>query len=275
MSQPSYQFIHGDCVEILKKQPDNSIDAVITSPPYNIGIKYGTYSDRKSRKQYLQWIHSIFVEIKRVLKPNGHIFLNMGYTNIDPWISMEVAFKLKDLFVLQNKITWVKSISIGSHSDGTYGHFKPINSKRYISPTNEDIYHFTIDGKQPIDRLSIGVPYKDKNNLKERKKKINKTGKLKPDKRCKGNSWFIPYKTISNRREKGYHPATFPVELAEHCILLSGKRNGIVLDPFCGTGTTMRAIKNINTITKDCNISGIGIDIDETYLQYAKNTMEE
>ena len=129
-------------MESLKEILDKSIDVVVTSPPYNIGLKYNKYKDKKPREQYLEWIYDIFVELKRVLKDDGHIFLNMGYTSKDPWISMEVALKLKDLLVMQNKITWVKSISIGEGEEDTFGHFKPINSERYINVTNEDIYHF-------------------------------------------------------------------------------------------------------------------------------------
>ena len=268
--QQKYAFILGDCLEKLKEQHDKSIDCVITSPPYNIGLKYNKYNDKQPRDQYLAWIYDIFVEIKRILKDDGHLFLNIGYTNADPWIAMEVALKLKDLFVLQNKITWIKSISIGDGDDDTHGHFKPINSNRYITPTNEELFHFTKSGNEFIDRKSIGVPYKYKCNLKERSKKINKTGELKEDKRCKGNTWFIPYKTICNKKEKGHHPATYPLELVEHCIKLSNKKEGVVLDPFVGSGTTLKAIKYMNENEEGYNLNGIGIDIDENYLQFAK-----
>ena len=80
----AYEFILGDCLENLKKIEDKSIDLVVTSPPYNIGLKYHKYEDKKPREQYLEWIYDIFIELKRVLKDDGHIFLNMGYTNKDP-----------------------------------------------------------------------------------------------------------------------------------------------------------------------------------------------
>ena len=102
---------------------------------------------------------------------------------------MEVALKLKGLFILQNNITWVKSISISEDKDDTYGHFKPINSDRYINVTNENLYHFTKSDKVKINR-SVGVPYKWKCNLIDRKTgkhRINKkTGLPVEDKRCKG-----------------------------------------------------------------------------------------
>lgn len=305
-----FNFILGDCLDEIKKLPEKSVDIVITSPPYNINLKYNKYKDKKPRIQYLEWIYDIFLEIKRILKDNGHIFLNMGYTNKDPWISMEVALKLKPLFNLQNNITWVKSISLTNNANDTHGHFKPINSKRYITPTNEQIYHFTKNGNIPVDRLAVGVPYKWKCNMKRRTPKkmkeiwkkldelnlprnkpedmklnpeiINlydeldklniKKNKVKPDKRCKGNTWFIQYTTINSKAQKGYHPATYPEGLVEHCIKLSGIKEGCIFDPFIGSGTTLKVAKKMNDIN-NYNLTGIGIDIDDKYIEYCSTTI--
>ena len=267
--QEMYKFLLGDCVEELKKLKDKTIDIVVTSPPYNIGLKYHKYQDKKPRDQYLEWIYDIFVELKRVLKDDGHIFLNMGYTNKDPWIAMEVAIKLKELFVLQNNITWVKSISISDKSEDSHGHFKPINSKRYINVTNESIFHFTKKDTVEINRKAVGVPYKWKCNMKNRK-----TGETtKEDKRCKGNSWFIPYQTVQSKKEKGYHPATFPEGLVEHCIKLSDVKTGCILDPFIGSGTTLRVAQKMTKENDVYSLSGVGIDIDETYINYCQQNI--
>tara|TARA_B100000161_G_C33500819_1_gene391605 strand:+ start:33 stop:884 length:852 start_codon:yes stop_codon:yes gene_type:complete len=274
--QNTYNFILGDCIEKLKEIDDKTINIVVTSPPYNIGLKYNKYKDKKPREQYLEWIYDIFVEIKRILKDDGHVFLNMGYTNKDPWISMEVALKLKDLFTLQNKITWVKSIHIkdANGNEETHGHFKPINSERYINVTNEDLYHFTKTDDIKIYREAIGVPYKWKCNLIDRKtgqRRINKkTGKEVEDKRCKGNTWFIAYDTINSKKEKGYHPAIFPEELVEHCIKISDIKQGTILDPFIGSGTTVRVAKKMTDNLEEYNLSGIGIDIDEEYIKFCE-----
>ena len=276
-SQKKYNFILGDCLESLKTIEDKTVDVVVTSPPYNIGLKYNKYKDKKPREQYLEWVYDIFVQLKRVLKDDGHIFLNMGYTNKDPWISMEVALKLKDILVMQNKITWVKSVSIGDDKDDTHGHFKPINSDRYINVTNEDIYHFTKTDKVKINREAVGVPYKWKCNLIDRKTgkhRINKkTGLPVEDKRCKGNSWFIPYDTINSKKERGEHPATFPEGLVEHCIKISDVKEGVILDPFIGSGTTVRTAKKMSDNVEGYNLSGIGMDIDEKYINYCNESI--
>jgi site-specific DNA-methyltransferase (adenine-specific) len=172
-------FLEGDVIEQLKTLSDNMFDCIVTSPPYNIGKDYGKQvDDKKPMDKYLDWILEVFTECKRVLKANGSVFINIGYSNVEPWIAMDVAQKLRSTFVLQNNITWVKNISIDETS---YGHFKPINSKRFLNVTNETILHFTKTGDVAVERLAIGVPYMHKSNLKERNKKVSKTGEIKAD----------------------------------------------------------------------------------------------
>lgn len=254
-------FYLRDCLEGIKELNDDSIDAIVTSPPYNLNIKYGEYNDKKPRQEYLDWLIKIFRESKRVLKDNGHLFVNMGYSNVDPWVGMEVGLALRNDWFLQNHINWVKSIHVNNK---TSGHFKPINSKRFLCPTWEHLFHFTKDGNVEIDRLSVGVKYEYyEGNLRG-----NHTQETKPNLRDKGNCWFIPYETINSKELRGKHPATFPVKLVEDCLKLTGVKQGIVLDPFMGTGTTAVAAINLDW-------DFIGYEIDEDYLSFAKNRVSQ
>lgn len=237
----------GDCLEGLKALSDGSIDVVVTSPPYNIGISYRSYDDRRPRDEYLKWLSDIGAQIARVLTDGGSFFLNVGSTNADPWVALDVANAFRDQFVLQNTISWIKSVSIG---DDTVGHFKPITSRRYMNNNHETVFHFTKTGAVEIDRLAIGVPFKDKSN-------IGRWGHAR-DKRCAGNVWFIPYKTVTSKAEKFNHPAGFPVELAERCIKLHGIEDAVVLDPFLGAGSTLVAAAKLGC-------EGIGFEIDPVY----------
>jgi site-specific DNA-methyltransferase (adenine-specific) len=175
----------------------------------------------------------------------------VGSTNSDPWIAQDVASAFRDVFVLQNHIIWVKSISIG---DDTVGHFKPISSQRFLNHNHESLFHFTKFGGVPLDRIGVGVPFKDKSN-------IVRWGH-KSDRRCAGNVWFIPYKTVKSRSQKFDHPAGFPVGLPERCIRLHGMKHATVLDPFLGAGTTLVAAQRLA-----CD--GIGIEIDGAYAKTA------
>jgi len=249
-------FYLKDCLDGIEELSDNSVDAIVTSPPYNLNIKYGQYDDSKPKKEYIDWLSNIFEKSKRVLKDDGHLFVNMGYSNIDPWVGMEIAFALRKNWTLQNHINWVKSIHV---KDKTHGHFKPINSKRFLCPTWEHLFHFTKTGNVDVDRLSIGVPYE----YYEENIRGKNTVDTKPNLRDKGNCWFIPYETINSKDLKGKHPATFPVKLAENCMLMTGIKKGIVLDPFMGTGTTAVAAINLEW-------DYIGFEIDADYFNFAK-----
>ena len=249
-----------DCLEGMKKLEDGSIDAIVTSPPYNLNIKYGKYDDDKPRQDYLDWLVEIFREGKRVLKDSGHLFVNMGYSNIDPWVGMEVGLALRNDWILQNHINWVKSIHV---NDKTSGHFKPINSKRFMCPTWEHLFHFTKDGKVNVDRLAVGVKYE----YYEANIRGKNTAETKPNLRDKGNCWFIPYETINSKELRGKHPAVFPTKLVEDCLKLTGIESGVVLDPFLGTGTTAVAAQNLGW---EC----IGYEIDQDYLTFAEKRIK-
>ena len=153
MDKQKYSIVKKDCIKWMNAQKPKLVDCVITSPPYNLNIKYANYDDSISRKKYLEWLKEVSSSLKRVLKDKGQIFLNMGYSNTDPFVAMDVAQVFRKDFVLQNHFTWVKHIKVNDTSHGIY---KPITSNRYASATTESIFHFTKHGDVQVDRLKIG-----------------------------------------------------------------------------------------------------------------------
>ena len=249
-----------DCVAGMARLAASTVDLVVTSPPYNLGIRYGKYSDRQDRQAYLKWCASWAEQVRRLLKPGGSFFLNIGAAPSNPMLPHEIVFELRGFFVLQNTIHWVKSIAIEKR---TFGHFKPISSKRFLNDCHEHIFHFTKSGGVEVDRLAIGVPYQDKSNIS---RWSHTRGS---DLRCRGNTWFIPYQTIQSRERERPHPATFPVQLAEWCIKLHGSRRvTTMLDPFLGIGNSAVAAKN-------CGVKRFyGFEIDESYLAESRRRLK-
>jgi site-specific DNA-methyltransferase (adenine-specific) len=282
-----------DCITGMSRLADESVDLVVTSPPYNLGISYGKYSDRQDRVSYLSWCGEWAGQIRRVLKSDGSFFLNIGAAPSNPMLPHEILITLRERFVLQNTIHWIKSIAIDTVEEKTnardpqlnplsappgrdpntdaerrvrvegdvktFGHFKPINSPRFLNDCHEYVFHFTKSGRVELNRLALGVPYQDKSNIA---RWSHTRGK---DLRCRGNTWFVPYKTIQSREQERPHPATFPVQLAEWCIKLHGaSRVRSMLDPFLGIG-------NSGVAAQRCGIEKfIGFEIDNAYLAEAK-----
>ncbi|WOO39292.1 site-specific DNA-methyltransferase [Rubellicoccus peritrichatus] len=250
-----------DCVLGMKSLPGESVDVVITSPPYNIGIAYNSYDDKGTREDYLNWTRDWTHGVNRVLKDDGSFFINIGASPKDPLLPHQIALQLSEDFVLQNTFHWIKAVSVETREGDTVsaGHFKPINSKRYVTDCHEYVFHFTKHGNVPLDRLAIGVPYADKSNIA---RWGHTDGK---DKRCRGNTWFVPYETIKSRSKDRPHPATFPAKLAEHCIRIHGEpEQSCVMDPFLGIGHSLRA-------AQACKASQfIGFEIDPDYFKEAQ-----
>lgn len=267
MQQTEFILKAEDCIEGMRQLADESVDLVVTSPPYNLGVKYRNYHDSRNSDEYLSWCHDWAKEVRRVLKSDGSFFLNLGACPSNPLIPHELVVELKrSLFILQNTFHWIKSITVQTKAGETVsvGHYKPLHSNRFVNDCHEYVFHLTKTGNTPLNRLAIGVPYSDKSNIK---RWAHTKGR---DVRCRGNNWFIPYKTIVSRSKERPHPATFPTELAVTCIKIHGCRPDLVmLDPFLGIGHSALA-------AKQCGIGRfIGFDIDSEYVKVARRALEK
>jgi site-specific DNA-methyltransferase (adenine-specific) len=259
------RFYHADCLEIFRQLPPHSVDVIVTSPPYNLGINYGTYDDALAPADYLAWTATWIAAAAQALRPDGSLFLNVGAKPSDPWTALDVAQAARPHLRLQNLIHWVKSIAIERSSAGAaagltrdlaVGHYKPINSERFLNDCHEFIFHFTPHGSTALDRLALGVPYQDQSN-------IARWQAASEGVRCRGNTWFIPYETIQRRDRDRPHPATFPSRLPEQCLLLHGlKRIELAMDPFAGLGSTAVACVRLG-------VNFVGSDVDADYLTEA------
>lgn len=254
------RFYRADCLDVFAALAEGTVSAIVTSPPYNLGIRYRTYDDTLPRAHYLEWSGTWIGAARRVLDEQGSLFLNVGAKPTDPWTALDVAQTARPHLQLQNTIHWVKSIAIdklaGAGTDVSVGHYKPINSARFVNDCHEFVFHFTPTGRTPLDRTAIGVPYQDESN-------IARWRAGRDNLRCRGNTWFIPYQTIQSRDTDRPHPATFPARLPEYCFRLHGtSRLKVVMDPFLGLGSTAIAAARLG-------LDFIGVEIDPHYLDEA------
>jgi len=252
-----------DCFRAIQKIQDQSIDCVITSPPYNIGVKYNQYRDRDIN--YMNRMRDLFIDIRRVLKPTGHFFLNISPTRKDPLF----AYRLAELvpMTIQNPIVWAKAVEMPG--EGIRGRSVVTqNTNKYLCRGYEMVWHFTHQGRTPIDRERSGVPYR----AEWAEDNFRRTGRrTRPTTDC----WHIPYETTGYmgkdsaavKGPKG-HPAIFPRELVRHCLNITGLTTGRVLDPFAGTGTVAK-------VCQERGIDSVSIEIDPEYAAFIKQRVEQ
>lgn len=231
-------LFEGNCSTLLADIPSESVDLVITSPPYNVGK---CYEKNTSLENYLRSQTPIIGELERVLAPTGSICWQVGnYVHKGEVYPLDIyyygLFKSQNL-KLRNRIIW--RFNHGLHATKRF-------SGRYETLlwfTKSDEYIFNLD--------SVRVPakYPGKRHYKGPKRgqlSGNPLGKNPSDiwdivlQDWESGIWDIP-NVKSNHPEKTEHPCQFPVELVERCVLALTHSGGTVLDPYCGVGSSIIA----------------------------------
>lgn len=231
------RIIHGDCLEVLRKMPDECIDLVVTSPPYNLknstgnGMKdgrggkwanaalingYENYDDCMPVEEYAKWQHEVLLELVRVIKDDGAIFYNHKWRVQDGLIQdrRDIVYDVP----LRQIIIWKRKGGINFNAG-------------YFLPTYEVIYLIA-----------------------------KKNFKLAPHSNSYGDVWEIM------QEQRNDHPAPFPVELIDRIV--SSTTSQIILDPFMGSGTTA-------VVAAGLGRDFIGIEKSEQYCKSALDRLEK
>ena len=217
--------------EHMSELEDESIDVVITSPPYNRGKTYSSdngeiHDDKMDDAEYYSFLTTIWSECYRVAKKSALFFLNIGDSAGDQGKSEKVAKSAENASWKRiQDIIWVKSF-LGK------GHYTPSGGNRRLNNLWEHIFLFAKNTKEyKIDPKAIGIPYTDKSNI----------GRYSDtDLRDPGNVWLIPYMKTTGASIKKGHEAPFPIGLPHKCIKMVPDAK-TVLDPFGGTCSTLAA----------------------------------
>ena len=222
-------IITGDALEELKKLADNSVDLVIADPPYNLGKNYGNNIDKRTFDEYLDFSRNWLAETKRILKPTGSVYVFMGFRFISYLYNI---FEQELQMHFNGWITWHYTQGIGR----TKG----------FSPRHDDILLFTKTDNFKFNLDSVRVPqkyFRERNNMRG----------ANP-----GDVWEFSHVHYCNSNRQN-HPTQKPEGVIERMVLASSDENDFVIDPFAGSGTTLRVCQQTN---RRC----LGIEINPTFV---------
>jgi DNA modification methylase len=240
------KIIVGDSEEVLKQLPDNCIDLIFTSPPYNFGLDYSNSEDGINWERYFDKLFGIFDECIRVLKYGGRIIVNIQplFSDYIPTHHIISNFFISRKLIWKGEIIWDKNNYNCKYT--AWGSWK--------SPSNPYL-------KYTWEFLEVFC----KGSIKHYGKKELADISADEFKKWTIARWDIPPET---RMKEFGHPAMFPEELARRVIKLFSFKGDIVLDPFNGAGTTTVVAKRLGRIY-------IGIDISEEYCKIAMERIEK
>lgn len=242
----------GDCRELLREVPDESVRLVVTSPPYNIGKPYGRYKDKIPLNEWEDLLHTVTREVHRILTPDGSFFLNLSPVPLGesreilplPFLGYEI---LKDHgFYLRNMITW------------TFNNMQ--NCTNRLSGRYENILWGVKDIENYVFHLdAVRVPFLSKRDKRlEGKKGRNPT-----------DVWYFNrVNNMTKKKLKLTHPTVYPLPMIQRILKMSSDPGDTVLDPFVGSGTTLVAARLLER-------NGIGFELDETYEEEIRMRLEQ
>jgi DNA modification methylase len=252
------KIVHGDCIEVMKNFDDDSIDMVLTSPPYD---------NLRTYKGYSFPFDAIAKELFRIVKPGGVVV----------WVVNDATINGSETGTSFNQALLFKEIGFNIHDTMIFKKRNPIPQiyrKRY---NNEFEYMFVFSKGQVLTHNPIMVPclhaglelngttYKNYSKNEQKREKMAKPVKSE---KVKGNIWeYVVGKNLEDQEAKG-HPAPFPCELARDHIISWSNEGDLILDPMNGSGTTCKAAKQLGR-------NYIGIDISLEYCEIARNRIGE
>lgn len=273
-------LVLGDCERATKLIPDGSVDLILTDPPYNKGLYYGSgFNDRKSRDNYLKWLQNKLMDIPRVLKPTGSFYLiSYPEINVQLFPFLENVLKLK----FRRWITWHYPTNIG-HSKRNYTRSQ--RSILFFTKTDDYIFnreHLIQHYKNPTapvirKRLANGskgrtsydlLRFLDLMELQKGLIDILDINLLKNNSSDRIRNLKERFRALSqDELRKKDHPCQLPLALLEIFIKVSTNQNNLVFDPFAGTFTTSLAAGKLGR-------HSMGIEVNNKFLNFGATRLK-
>ncbi|MEG4575237.1 DNA methyltransferase [Microcoleus sp. N3A4] len=244
---PLDRIFLGNCLELLSSLPDECVDLVVSSPPYNLGKEYET---KQALNIYLEEQRIVLQECSRILKKSGSLFWQVGaFSDRGMLIPLDIRFFpiLESCGLIpRNRIIW--------------GRQHGLHGRKKFSCRHETILWFTKSDEYIFNLDDIRVPQKYQNKKHYRG---SRKGELScnPDGKNPGDIWM--FRNVKhNHEEQTIHPCQFPEDLIARIVLTTTVKGNVVLDPYMGSGTAA-------VVAKNCDRHFIGAELDLKYYQVA------
>lgn len=244
MSSSWLNTIHHGTAEDMRAIPDSSVHLVVTSPPYNVGIKYGTHDDNMPEAEYIAMIGRVFADFHRVLVPGGRAAINVANVGRTPYVPLTATMHRLLTgagLMARGEVIWHKGDIRGGSNSTAWGSWcSPAN------PSVRDEHEYVLiysKGGESLAGPCMGDP------------------DILPDEFLDATRSVWRFYPASAKRVG--HPAPFPLELPARLIKLYTWPGQVILDPFAGSGTTCLAANQLGR-------HYVGFDIDANYVQLAR-----
>jgi len=260
------KIINGDCVEVMKQLPDSSIDLMVTSPPYNCGIKYDTHDDFMLMEDYWIWTEKWLSQVYRLLKDDGRVGINIPYeTNVQDRGGR--VFFVSEFYQVMKQVGF-KFFGIVDLEEDSPHRSKTTAWGSYMSPSGPYIYNpkecvILAYKKQHLKKVKgesqwIGEPYVNEDGK-------NKIAYTEDQKREFIELVFGQWKYLNDTKQ--LTKATFSLDIPSKAIKILSYKNDIVLDPFTGSGTSLVAAETLDR-------RWIGIELSPNYTEVARKRVQ-
>jgi site-specific DNA-methyltransferase (adenine-specific) len=252
-------ILTGDCVQLLAKLPEASIDLAFADPPFNIGYEYDAYDDRRAREEYLAWSEGWLGAVRRVLKPTGSFYVAIG----DEYVA-ELKVRLDALgLTMRNWIVWHYTFGVNC-------------TKKFNRSHAHILYYVGSPKRYTFNDAEVRVPSARQTTYADRR--ANPRGKLpddtwvlrpQEDGRFFGpdtDTWYVA-RVCGTFKERTGHPCQMPEAVLERIIRVSSNPGDVVLDPFAGSGTTLAVAKRLGR-------RYLGIEFSPNYADAVRRRLE-
>ena len=238
MRNDAITVINGDSLQEMKNIKDESVDLIIADPPYNLGKEYGNSSDNRNFDEYLDFTRKCTTDAKRVLKNNGTIYVFVGFRMIS------YVYQILEKELAMNFVNWI-----------CWHYTQGIGKTRGFSPRHDDILMFSKTKRYTFNLDAVRVPQKYYRS-------INNMRGANP-----GDVWEFSHVHYCNDNRQS-HPTQKPEGLIERMVLVSSNPGESVLDPFSGSGTTLRVCQQTE---RKC----VGIEINPEFVEMTKQRLSK